>query len=164
MSKETWAIVGVIVGWVLTSITEAIRRRGDRKDRAQQIVRERGEAILQYCTEAFEWVEVSRSSANAGASVSLPLWSFRILAHATLYFPSLSAYWSGVSQVAWQYRTSLVELVEGARGKTVITEAMQAESAKYQSQLRERLNDFWQRAAADIRLQISPPTVDQMQP
>jgi len=113
---EAWGLIGVGVGWGLNVITEALRRRARRKDKARDVEMQRGEELVERCHEAFRWlIEAQRLALTGQPAIPLQASVMRAVAIVEIYYQDLRSRAQALDAAAREYRDFLIEIATNDR-------------------------------------------------
>jgi hypothetical protein len=149
-------LVGVVVGWVLTSGTEYFRRRRDRKDKTRDLTVQRGEELLQQLVALFQWSEEARQTAFKGdiyVPVQIP--AFHFAAIVEIFYPSLSQQARELDAKVTDYRAVLVDIAANKMTGKPITDALKGRLASAAERLPVAIGMMISKAREAVREQLS---------
>ncbi len=154
--KEAWGLIGVALGGFLAFGADLIRRRSDRRQKARELLIQRGEELLQKCQELYEWLETARKGAYSGdmyIPVQTPL--FRVTTIVKLYYPTLASHVELIDTAAVGYRSGLVDVAAAKmKGETAPTHILE-NSNKTLVHLISTVKALWNAAIDTVAKNVS---------
>ena len=108
---EIWGLIGVALGWLLTTVADIMRRRAERKEKNRDLRIKRGEELLQRLEELYQWSEQARRTAFTGdiyVPIQVPV--FRFAAIVEIFYPELSERAKDLDSRVTAYRNILIDI------------------------------------------------------
>jgi hypothetical protein len=133
---EVWGLIGVALGFLMTTAADFMRRRAERKEKARDLRIKRGEELLQKLEELYQWSEQARRIAFTGdiyVPIQVPV--FRFAAIVEIFYPQLSQRAKDLDSQVTTYRNVLIDIAANKTQGKPMTEPLMARLAKNAEEL-----------------------------
>ena len=152
---EVTGLVGVALGWLLTTAGDVMRRRAERKEKARDLRIKRGEELLQRLEELYQWAEEARRIAFTGdIYVPIQVPAFRFAAIVEIFYPELSQRAKGLDSQVTTYRDVLIEIATNKTQGKPMTEPLMARLARIAQDLPVTITHAIADARDSVRTQL----------
>ncbi|HXC10480.1 MAG TPA: hypothetical protein VNV61_16225 [Steroidobacteraceae bacterium] len=156
MEKELFGIIGVVIGWLLTTVSEALRRQAERREKIRELEIQRGEELIMQCTQFLDWADSARKSAASG-DIYVPIYlaGYRIFTIISLFYLSLAPHITALDDEAREYRLMLVDLATATSRGEFISQERLSEVNNARNNLHQLISELSRWAGNEIRARLN---------